>query len=617
MKAKLLALFLLCCFFAASLLAQRSGEETVQSDKRVYLEHADTWSYNKAQDVERQTLVGHVLFRQDSVYMSCDTAYFYQSRNSFDAFSNVHMWEGDTLEMWCDSLSYNGDSLVGWLFDNVKMRHNETELHTDHMIYRRLEGEAHYPYSGWIDDPANHLKSQFGWYYTRTRIAHFVENVVMRSYDFSEMPEAARPARPNPDETILYKPKAILYSDTLFYDFVTKDAELYGPSRIENDSNTLYTTLGTMNTDSQQSWLYQHSYGVSPGRYAAADTMFYDGLLGYGDAWGHFLAHDSIQKIRVMGERAHYVDFPQVLTVTDKALAMEFSNTDTLWLHADTIKAYTFLNELTVKVPGDSLCLYDTLQTQHQILEKDSLGQDTLMAVLVDSVLMRMVPQWVDSVYTDTTNYLCCYYNVRYFRRDLQGVCDSLNYNRRDSLAVFVGSPVMWNEHYQITGDTIFTYMSPTNSLDRALVHDQAFLVQQHDSIHYDQISGKELIAYFSGGQIRQMDMSGNVQIIFYPEEGKEAEEKAMVGLLQTIGNYLTIWFQNQKMDHLKVWPQPVGSLTPMPLITDDILYLDGFRWMEYLRPKDSKDVFRDVRIKEEDKVESLRLFNDDELNGY
>lgn len=617
MKAKHFALFLLCCLFAASLLAQRSGEGDAQSDKRVYLEHADTWSYNKAQDVERQTLIGNVLFRQDSVYMSCDTAYFYQSRNSFDAFSNVHMWEGDTLHMWCDSLSYNGDSLVGWLFDHVKMRHNDTELHTDYMIYRRLEGEAHYPYSGWIDDPSNHLKSQFGWYYTRTRIAHFIDHVVMRSYDFSNMPEDMRPLRPDPDERFLYKPKAILYSDTLFYDFLTKDADLYGPSRIENDSNTLYTTLGTMNSETQQSWLYQHSYGVSPGRYAAADTMFYDGLLGYGDAWGHFIAHDSIQNIRVMGERAHYVDFPQVMTVTEKALAMEFSKMDTLWLHADTIKAYTILDEKTVKVPGDSVCLFDTLQTYHHVLEKDSLGRDTLMAVLADSILMRMVPQWNDSVYADTTNYLCCYYNVRYFRRDLQGVCDSLNYNRHDSLAVFIGSPVMWNENYQITGDTIFTYMSPDNTLDRALVHDQAFLVQQHDSIHYDQISGKELIAYFSGGQIQQMDMSGNVQIIFYPEEGKETEEKSMVGLLQTIGNYLTIWFKDQQMDHLKVWPQPVGSLTPMPLITADILYLDGFRWMEYLRPKDSKDVFRDVRIKEEDKVESLRLFNDDELNGY
>ena len=104
----------------------------------------------------------------------------------------------------------------------------------------------------------------------------------------------------------------------------------------------------------------------------------------------------------------------------------------------------------------------------------------------------------------------------------------------------------------------------------------------------------------------------------FYPEEGgKNGEEKVLIGLNQVIGNYLSIWFKNQKMDHLKIWPQPIGSLTPLPLITSDLLYLEGFRWMDYLRPISPEDVFRDIRMKEEDQKETIRLFNDDELNGW
>ena len=104
----------------AFLLAQ---ETTPVPTRLVHLEHANTLSFDKSQDVERQVLRGEVLFRQDSVWMECDSAYFYQSSNSFEAFSNVHMWEGDTLEMWCDSLSYEGNSMVGEFYDNVRMRY--------------------------------------------------------------------------------------------------------------------------------------------------------------------------------------------------------------------------------------------------------------------------------------------------------------------------------------------------------------------------------------------------------------------------------------------------------------------------------------------------------------
>ncbi|MBQ0056623.1 MAG: hypothetical protein KBT20_03100 [Bacteroidales bacterium] len=595
------------------LLAQQKQQ---QKPRLIYLEHANTLSFDKAVDEERQVLRGDVLFRQDSIYMSCDSAYFYQSRNSFEAFSNVEMWEGDTLHLWCDSLSYDGDKLEGELFDNVRMRHNDTELHTEYMIYYRQEGKAHYPYSGYIMDPDNHLLSDLGWYYTQTKLSVFRNNVVMRHYDFSKMGEE-RPLYPDPDSES-YRPDMTLYGDTLHYNFESDDAWILGPSKVVNDTATLYTNLGTINTQSQQSWLYDHSYVVSPGRYTTADTLFYDGLAGYGDGWGHFLAYDTIQHMSVLGDYAHYTDLPQTITVTGHALAKEFSSSDTLYLHADTLRTYSIFDEKVMQVPADTLVSYDTIKVWQTEMLRDSLLTDSVRidSILVDSIVVHLTPQVRDSAYTDTIHYLTCHFNVRYYRSDMQGVCDSLNYNHHDSIATFIGNPVMWNQNYQITGDTIFTVMAPSGGIERALVHDQAFLILQHDSLHYDQISGKDLVCYFDSSRIQRMDMSGNVQIIFYPEDGKD-EEKSLIGLNQVIGNYLSIWFINQKMEHLRVWPQPVGSLTPLHLVTEDILYLEGFRWMDYLRPTDPMDVFRDVRMKSEDKVESIRLFNDDELNGW
>lgn len=588
--------------------------EPQKQPKLIYLEHANTLTFDKLIDQERQVLRGDVLFRQDSVYMRCDSAYFYQSNNSFEAFSNVHMYEGDTLHMWCDSLRYDGNTMVGELLDNVVMRHTDTELHTDYLIYHRQEGEAHYPYGGWIADPQNHLISDLGWYYPNTRLALFRNSVIMRTYDFKKWPEVTPPAYPDPASEA-YRPEATLYSDTVDYSFLTSDATILGTSRIVNDTATLYTTCATTNTSTKQTWLYQRSHVVSPGRYAIADTLFYDGLLGYGKGWGNFFAHDTIQAMRIQGDYVQYVDTPQVMTVTQRALALEFSGKDTLYMHADTIRSFTSYREMQTRVKLDSLVLYDTLQTHHKVPALDSLGRDTLLDVLADTILIRKIPQFKDSAYTDTIHYVTCFFGVRYFRNDMQGVCDSLNYNAHDSLATFVGNPIMWNENYQITGDTIFAFMAG-KGLDHAIVHNQAFLTQQHDSIHYDQISGKELVCLFDSAQIKQMDVSGNVQTIFYPEEGK-APNTSLIGLNQVVGSYLRVNFANQKMQEICIWPQPVGSLTPIHLVTPEILYLDGFRWMNYLRPTSPQDVFRDVRIKEEDIVESSSLFNDDELNGY
>lgn len=600
------------------LFAQVQQQEA--QTRLIYLEHANTLNFDKAVDEERQVLRGEVLFRQDSIYMSCDSAYFYQSRNSFEAFSNVHMWEGDTLHMWCDSLSYDGELMQGQLFDNVKMLHNQTQLLTDYLIYYREEGKTYFPYSGIISDPDNHLVSDLGWYYTQNRLSVFHNNVVMRHYDFSKMTESERPERPDPDSGA-YEPDVTTYSDTLHYSFLTDDAWLYGPSTIVNDTATLYTNLATTNTKTQQSWLYDRSHVVSPGRYTIADTLFYDGLAGFGDAWGNFLAYDTIQHMSIQGDYAHYTDEPQVVTVTGMALAKEFSSADTLYLHADTLRSYSTFSDRIIKLPADSLVLCDTLQTHRDSLIHiasaiDSIMKDSIISVLIDTIVVRKVAQWRDSMAIDTTHFVTCHFNVRYFRSDMQGVCDSLNYNHTDSLATFIGNPVMWNENYQITGDTIFAVLAPGGGIQRAMVHDNAFLILQHDSIHYDQISGKDLVCRFDSSRLERMDMSGNVQIIFYPEDGKD-EEKSLIGLNQVIGNFLTIWFVNQKMEHLRVWPQPVGSLTPIQLVTDDILYLEGFRWMDYLRPTSPMDVFRDVRMKEEDKKEAVRLFDDDELNGW
>lgn len=604
--ARLLFILSFLIAFPFLALAQHPARHSVQQSeeqKRVFLLQANTLSYDKDKDIEwwtdnvdgvdervpvkRQVLTGDVVFRQDSVYMYCDLAYFYQERNSFKAFGNVRMQQGDTLFMYCDSLDYNGDLSLGKLYDNVRLIHNSTTLYTDYLTYDRVRQEANYPYTGVIVDPADHLRSQLGWYYPQSREAFFQYDVQLRNYASDSTPDFWIPVDYTPDDRRL-KPRATLYSDTLRYNFSTNEATVLGDARIVNDTATLYTRRGIYHTRTLQSKLYDRSHIVSRGRYAAADTLFYDGTLGVGDAWGKVEMCDTLQHMKLLGDYGHYVDDPQMAFVTGHALALEFSGRDTLFMHADTLRSFV-------------------LTAPHVELVTPQAESDSL----------PVPAPYRDTLGIDTLRYMTAHHNVRYYREDLQGVCDSLHYSVRDSLATFVGNPIMWNGQYQITGDTIFAIIVNGQGIVRSMIHDNAFLVQQRDSDHYDQISGKDLVCYFDSSHVRQMDMSGNVQIIYFPDESDGVGGKQLIGLNQMIGNFMTVWFKDQRMDHLRVWPDVVGSLTPIQLVTPDILHLDHFRWMSYLRPTSPRDVFRDVRMKEEDQQAAVPLFNADELNGY
>lgn len=587
---------------------QQIGQQSQQQPKKIHLLHANTLNFDRKVDQERQVLRGDVRLRQDSCYMYCDSAYLYRSTNTVLAFSNVRMEQGDSLFLYCDSLKYAGDEMFGELFDNVLMIHRsggqDTRLYTDYMTYDRELAEAHYPEQGVMIDSLVHIRSLEGWYYPNEKRSLFLIDVQGRVYNENDSVLRAKGMPENsfdPNDRSI-KPDYWLYTDTLHYSFETRDARLFGPSRMLNDSATVNTRRGVFNSETKIARLYEHSTMTSKNRFATADSIHYDIKSGMGEAWGDFLAIDTLQCATVMGDYAWYADNDSIMQqgfVTGHALAKEYQSGDTLYLHADTLRAF---------------------------IQVKNVESDTIRNIAGE--VTRIIPAHID-----TLRFMQAYYNTRFYRSDMQGVCDSLVYCAKDSLAKFIGNPVMWNAQYQITGDTIFAIVTK-GGIQRAMIHPNAFLVQSHDqrlkydldtlsqsqinalradTIHFDQVSGNDLVCYFDSSQVRQMDMSGNVRMIVFPEDS----DGTFIGLNQLVGNYLSVWLKNQKMEKMKVWPQPVGSLTPMSMIKPDLLYLDKFRWMQYLQPTDPMDVFRDVRMKAEDVQVEEQLFSEDELNGW
>lgn len=487
--------------------------DTVPPKKtKVYLIHSNTLSFDKAVKPDAQILNGDVCFRHDSSYMYCDSAYFFEQTNSLEAFSNVRMEQGDTLFVYGDYLFYDGNTQVAYLRENVRMENGQVTLFTDSLNYERIPNIGYYFEGGLIVDSLNQLSSFYGQYSPETKLAVFNDSVQVENPDF------------------------ILYSDTLHYDTESKVATILGPSVIVSDSGTIHTSRGWYDTVNNASLLLDQSQVESGEKILIGDSIFYNRDTGMGEVYGNMSLIDTAQHVTLQGEYGYYNEQTGYAFATDSARFLEYSQGDTLFLHADTLQMVT-----------------------------------------------------VDSVYRE----IKAYYGVRFYRTDMQGVCDSMQFNTRDSVLYMYTEPVLWNEQYQLYGDTIAIYMNDS-TIEYAHVIQFAFAAQHVDSSYYNQLKGNDLKAYFEGQAVHQIDVAGNAESIFYPLE----KDGAKVGMNETKSGFLTIWVKDNKLDKLKIWPSPVGSMTPIPDLKPDQKMLKDFYWFDYLRPKNRDDIYEVVKRK-------------------
>ncbi|MGL5730503.1 MAG: OstA-like protein, partial [Bacteroidales bacterium] len=308
------------CLFVFCLYAQNTNPQPVGSDKgkvqKVILEHANKLSFDKLVTGDAQVLRGDVRFRQEGMYMFCDSAYFYEANNSLDAFGNVRMEQGDTLFVFSDFLRYNGTSRLAELRYNVKMENRDVTLLTDSLNYDRMVNVGYYFEGGVLTDPENELTSYYGQYSPDTKMARFNDNVK------------------------LINEKYTLYSDTLDYDTNTRIADIIGPSTIISDSNTIYSSRGWYNTLADVATLYDRSSVVSGERVLTADTLFYNRNTGFGEGFTNVEVTDTVKKMTLYGQYGYYNEISEHAFVTDSSWLMDYSRPDTLYLAADTLMTY-------------------------------------------------------------------------------------------------------------------------------------------------------------------------------------------------------------------------------------------------------------------------------------
>ena len=502
------------CLFGFCLLAQvrpaKKGEQKPAKSK-VYLLHSDVLKKSPLNpDPDAQILIGNVAFRHDSVYMYCDSACFYEKTNSLEAFDNVKMVQGDTLFLYGDYLFYDGNTQIAQVRYNVRMENKNTTLLTDSLNYDRIYNLGYYFDGGTLMDEENVLTSEWGEYSPATKISVF-------NYDVK-----------------LVNPKFTLTSDTLRYSTATKIANILGPSDIVSDANHIYSELGFYNTQIGQAELLDRSVLTNEGKRLIGDSLFYDRVKGYGEAFDNVIMTDTVNKNMLTGDYCYYNELTKYAFATKKAVVVDYSQGDSLFMHADTLQMYTYY------------------------LNTDSMLRETR-----------------------------AYHKVRMYRADVQGVCDSLVFSSKDSCLTMYYDPILWNNNQQLLGEKIMIYMNDS-TIDWAHIQNQALSVEQLDSISYNQVTGKEMKAWFQGGEMRKVDVIGSVRLVYYPMES----DSTLIGMNVSETSLLNMFLENRKMKKMIMSPKSNGTLYPMLQRPPEKMKLDNFVWFDYIRPLDKEDIF-------------------------
>lgn len=507
---------LILCLFGFCLVqamqAPRKKHKKRPEGERVYLLHADELRYDMfGRNPDAQIVKGKVSFMHQGGHLTCDSAYFYQGTNSVKAFGHVHYRQGDTLSLTCERAEYDGMMQMMHARRNVVLHHRRQTLKTDSLDFDRLYNMANFFDGGTLIDGKDRLVSDWGEYHTETREAKFVFNVKLRSG------------------------KNVVTTDTLYYDVPTSTAHMVGPSKIVSGSSVVHTADGYYDTKTDKAKLFGRSTLVDKDKSITGDSLYYV-KNGESTGYGNVVYVDKKNKNSLTCNYLRYNEKTGMGFATKRPVAIDYSQKDTLWMHSDTMRIYTF-----------------NINT--------------------------------DSVYRKVHAYP----HVRAFRNDMQAICDSLVFNSKDSCMTMYKDPVIWNANRQMLGEEIRAYMADSTIRFAHVIGQALSIEQMPDSVHYNQITSSEMKSYFEKGEMKMTEAIGNVQTVYYMTNDKDS---SLVGLnyleTDTMRMYLGA---ARKLD--KIWTNKFTStMYPITQVPPAKYKLPNFAWFEDLRPTDKNDIF-------------------------
>ncbi len=590
---------------------EEDTQDTLEKDL-VIIDHADIAIGITGEGRQLFKEVRQVEMRQGETYMYCDSAFLYDN-NNVRAWGNVIIQQGDSVNIFSDSLFYNGFEKKADFYGEVVLESKQQKLFTDSLNYDLNTKIASYKNGATLTNDTTHLTSKIGYYYVGDNMAFFKDSV------------------------LVVDPQFELKSDTLKFDTKEKIAYFLGPTLISQNEGKIYCEDGFYDTRNKLAEFKKNAQYQKKEEKAWADLMTYDGnkkettlrgkarfIDGLKQAKADVIRYEEGKEITNLEGNAFYKDEKQEISsevirydkknevyntkgrskLSDPPQILEANKIDydgkTGFAIGDVIWQDTAQN---ISISHCDSAIY--------VKEEDflkAMGGRPLMTTLMDGDTLFLASDTLISFKRnkeDSIRTLIAYPDVRLFKSDLQAVCDSLVYSEMDSIFKFYDDPIIWSDTSQFSADTIHIQLVD-KKVNRIYMYRNSFMINSPDEIYFNQIKGKNNIVFFEEDEVRRMKVDGNAESIYFALD----DDKKYVGSNKTVASSMLLYFGNNQVDNIKFYTQPKAKFTPMKKAGVGDQKLDGFNWDISKRPMTLEELFLE-KDKKKVKVETTPKSDD------
>lgn len=469
---------------------------------------------------------------------------------------NVRLVKEDT-KTFCDSAYYNKNNETVLAYGRVHMNKSDSlNLFCDSMFYdmrneyAKLWGNVRVrdlEYKLETDSLEFYVAEKKGVYRKNGRVSTILSDEELTSrvgYFFTKDKNFFF------KDSVTYKKDSIfITTDTLQFNSLQKKAFFYGPTHIQQGKTAMFCEKGWFNTEKEEGVLQVNAFIDNPQSFISGDSLYYNGEKEKYEAKGNVVILDTTNRSELNGDFAYGDPVEGISYITGKALAKNFKTKDTLYIHADTLVNYM-----------------------------DSLNESKL---------------------------LLAYYDVKIYKVDMQGVCDSLSYDRKLGEMNLFRDPVLWAKNAQLSSDSM-TVWEKDDDIKKAFLRNNPLIITEVDSAnYYNQITGKTLTAYFDSTQIKRVDILGNAKTLYFVEEEKEEDSVIIVnlnGLNRLYASDISLYFEKGDIQGATYRDAPDGVVYPMNQIDKKEERVEVFKWDVSRRPNSWEELIeidKNVNAKE------------------
>lgn len=590
-----------------------NGQDTTEVVDQLIVKNSDNFIAERIDDVEIQTFRGNVKLVQDSTFMFCDSAQIIE--NMLTAVGEVVIIQDDSIQVFSDSLYYNGDEKIAELFYGVVLQNLDKELFTGTLRYDLNTKIASFQDTATLRKATMTLSSIEGIYNMNTKLAYFYKEVSIVDGDFKLLAdslgydiEADRAFFLGP--TYIIEENRKIYCTEGYYDINIGEALFEGNPKIVEDSRTtealsIYYSLEDSLTILSGNAIVTDTSGVSKGDRITINDKTQD-IIITGD--GYF----SNESQTIQGPYIKFNRETEDLYLDGRSKVDDESGV----IEADTLNylkskgtGYAFGNVIWVDTIDDRT-LYSDAVFINDSLESyiaKSIDQRPMLTRIVDGDTLYTSADVLKKKVQDSIEILEAGGRVLIFKEDFQARCDSLYYTDVDSTFTLMTDPVCWSDTTQYSGDTIKIVLQ-SGSIKAVNALSNALITTKISENYYNQVKANDIYSFMDSTAIERMDAIGNAESIYMVLD----EDNAFVGANKIICAEMKFHFKNDSLDNISFLQQSDSQMTPMDKAKDEDLYLPGMKWRPSIRPMDSKE----IRIIKHENVSRPQAEPEDEFSA-